>query len=119
MAAWTRPKLLKKSRTCKINFCSVNLSCEFACEMKFSKTMHFSAYDFTCEIMELNSILIPVGAALTMFFYFCEIFVEKFFLQIFRAGQWTNEYPLPIAKSTTSSACSQGNSHSCTPACLR
>ena len=30
--------------------------------------MYFSAYDFTCEFIEVKSILIPVGAAETILF---------------------------------------------------
>jgi hypothetical protein len=33
------------------------------CEKKFPEIMYISAYDFTCEFIEVKSILIPVGAA--------------------------------------------------------
>ena len=61
------PKPLKKVtdvRKLKFTKCHcLFLTCKFACEKKFPEIMYFSAYDFTCEFIEVKSILIPVGAA--------------------------------------------------------
>ena len=56
----------KSHRRKKIKFTKSQylvFTCEFACEKKLPRFKDFSAYDFTFEIIEVKSILIPTCAA--------------------------------------------------------
>ena len=77
---------------------------------KFPQIMYFSAYDFTYEIIDMNSILISV----TVTYFFSEFLARMFS----NWQRWPIKYPVPLAKSTTSSVCPQGTSHSSKPAYL-
>ena len=98
----------KKSQTSENH--EVSLHCKFAFEnlKKFPEIMYFSSYDFTCEIIEMKSILISVGEAYTI------LFLQKFWQEFYcKFARWPIEYPLPLSKSKTSSGCSHHFTHAC------